>query len=38
MPTYTNKVVWKGEHLGYTYCDNGTEMDFSAPPGALRPP
>ncbi len=32
MPTYTNKVVWKGEHRGYTYCGNGTEMDFSAPP------
>ncbi|NPV89499.1 MAG: OsmC family protein [Firmicutes bacterium] len=32
MPTYTNKVVWKGEHLGHTFCENGTEMDFSAPP------
>lgn len=32
MPTYTNKVVWKGGHIGYTYCENGTEMDFSAPP------
>ncbi len=32
MPTYSNKVVWKREHLGYTYCGNGTEMDFSAPP------
>ena len=32
MPAYTNKVVWKGGHLGYTYCENGTEMDFSAPP------
>ena len=33
MPTYTNKVVWKGGHLGYAYCGNGTAMDFSAPPG-----
>ncbi len=32
MPTYTNKVIWKGEHLGHTCCENGTEMDFSAPP------
>ncbi len=32
MAVYTNKVVWKGEHLGYTYCENGIEMDFSAPP------
>lgn len=32
MPTYTNKVIWKEEHLGHTYCGNGTEMDFSAPP------
>ncbi len=32
MPTYSNKVVWTREHLGYTYCGNGTEMDFSAPP------
>lgn len=32
MPTYTNKVIWKQGHLGYTYCGNGTEMNFSAPP------
>jgi len=32
MPLYTNKVVWKGEHLGHTHCENGTVMDFSAPP------
>ncbi|MCX5805405.1 MAG: OsmC family protein [Proteobacteria bacterium] len=32
MPKYTNKVVWKGKREGYTYCENGTEMDFSAPP------
>ena len=32
MAIYTNKVVWKGEHLGHTYCENGTDMEFSAPP------
>lgn len=32
MPVYSNHVVWKGEHLGFTSCDNGTAMDFSAPP------
>jgi uncharacterized OsmC-like protein len=31
VPVYNNKVIWKGEHLGHTYCGNGTEMDFSAP-------
>lgn len=38
MPTYTNRVIWKGEHLGYTYCGNGTEMDFSAPPALYGHP
>lgn len=38
MPTYTNKVVWKGEHLGYTFCGNGTEMNFSAPPALYGHP
>ncbi len=38
MPTYTNKVVWKGEHLGSTYCGNGTEMQFSAPPALYGHP
>lgn len=32
MPSYSNKVIWKGEHRGYMYCENGTEMEFSAPP------
>ena len=32
MPVYTNKVVWKEGHIGHTFCGNGTEMDFSAPP------
>ncbi len=38
MPVYTNKVIWKREHLGYTYCGNGTEMDFSAPPALYGHP
>ena len=32
MATYTNKVEWCGEHRGYTWCQNGCQMDFSAPP------
>ncbi len=38
MPIYSNKVVWKSEHLGRTYCGNGTEMDFSAPPALYGHP
>ena len=38
MPTYINKVIWKGEHLGHTYCGNGTKMDFSAPPALYGHP
>ncbi len=38
MPIYSNKVVWKNEHLGHTYCENGTEMDFSAPPALYGHP
>ena len=38
MPTYTNKVVWKGEHIGHAYCGNGTEMEFSAPPALYGHP
>ena len=32
MAIYKNKVEWRGEHLGYTRCQNGAEMEFSAPP------
>ena len=32
MPIYKNKVEWRGEHRGYTWCQNGVEMEFSAPP------
>lgn len=38
MPVYTNKVTWKEEHLGYTHCGNGTEMNFSAPPALYGHP
>ncbi len=38
MPIYKNKVTWKEEHLGYTHCGNGTEMDFSAPPALYGHP
>ncbi len=38
MPVYSNKVVWQREHLGYTYCGNGTEMNFSAPPALYGHP
>ena len=32
MAIYKNKVEWRSEHLGYTWNQNGTEMEFSAPP------
>lgn len=32
MPLYTNKVKWRGGHLGHTWCQNGIDVDFSAPP------
>lgn len=32
MAIYKNRVEWRGEHLGYTWNQNGTEMEFSAPP------
>ena len=32
MAIYKNKVQWRGEHRGYTWCQNDTEMEFSAPP------
>lgn len=32
MASYKNKVEWRGEHLGYTSCQNGVAMEFSAPP------
>lgn len=38
MATYTNRVIWKEEHLGQTFCSNGTEMIFSAPPALYGHP
>jgi uncharacterized OsmC-like protein len=38
MALYRNKVEWRGEHLGYTWCQNGAEMDFSAPPELFGKP
>ena len=32
MVVYKNKVEWRGGHEGYTWCQNGVEMKFSAPP------
>ncbi len=32
MAVYANNVQWRGGHTGYTWCQNGTEMPFSAPP------
>jgi len=32
MAIYKNKVEWRGEHLGYIWCQNGVETKFSAPP------
>src|SRR5512139_2167185 len=38
MAIYKNKVEWRGEHQGYTWCQNGTSMAFSAPPALLGMP
>jgi uncharacterized OsmC-like protein len=38
MALYKNRVEWRGEHLGYTWCQNGAEMDFSAPPDLFGMP
>ena len=32
MACYRNRVAWRGEHHGYTWCQNDTGMEFSAPP------
>ena len=32
MVIYKNRVEWRGGHLGHTWCQNGVNMDFSAPP------
>lgn len=38
MAIYRNKVEWCGDHLGHTWCQNGVEMDFSAPPDLFGMP
>lgn len=38
MAIYKNKVEWRGNHLGYAWCQNGTEMEFSAPPDLFGKP
>ncbi len=38
MAVYKNKVEWRGGHLGYTRCQNGAEMEFSAPPALYGKP
>jgi organic hydroperoxide reductase OsmC/OhrA len=38
MAVYKNKVEWRGGHLGYTQCQNGAEMEFSAPPALFGMP
>jgi uncharacterized OsmC-like protein len=38
MAIYTNKVEWRGGHLGYTSCQNGVGMEFSAPPDLFGNP
>lgn len=38
MAVYRNKVEWRGNHLGHTWCQNGVDMDFSAPPDLFGKP
>jgi organic hydroperoxide reductase OsmC/OhrA len=38
MTVYKNRVEWRGEHLGFTCCQNGVEMEFSAPPDLFGKP
>ena len=38
MAICRNKVEWRSNHLGYTWCQNGVGMDFSAPPALLGKP
>ena len=38
MAIYTNRVEWRGGHLGYTCLQNGVEMEFSAPPDLFGMP
>jgi len=38
MIVYMNRVEWRGGHLGHTWCQNGVDMDFSAPPDLFGKP
>ena len=38
MALYRNKVEWRGNHLGFTWCQNGVDMEFSAPPDLFGMP
>lgn len=38
MTVYRNRVEWRGNHLGYTWCQNGVGMEFSAPPELFGQP
>ena len=38
MAVYRNRVEWRREHLGHTWCQNGVDMDFSAPPDLFGKP
>ena len=38
MTVYKNRVEWRGEHLGFSWCQNGVEMEFSAPPDLYGKP
>ena len=38
MAVYRNSVEWRGGHLGHSWCQNGVDMDFSAPPDLFGMP
>jgi organic hydroperoxide reductase OsmC/OhrA len=38
MTVYKNRVEWRGAHLGFTSCQNGVGMEFSAPPDLFGMP
>jgi organic hydroperoxide reductase OsmC/OhrA len=38
MADYKNMVEWRGNHLGFTWCQNGVDMEFSAPPDLFGKP
>jgi organic hydroperoxide reductase OsmC/OhrA len=38
MAVYKNRVEWRGNHLGFTWCQNGVDMEFSAPPDLFGMP